>query len=151
MIKRVSIIFVFQIFSLIVFAQIKSSAGDKIVGKWMNKAKDFEVEVYKESSGKYAAKIIWFVMYNTTKPMDAMLDKKNPNQALRNRKWLGMQTLKNLEFSSNNSWENGSIYVPKTGKTYSASCTMVGNNILKVRGYIGIKLLGETLEFTRVK
>jgi uncharacterized protein (DUF2147 family) len=90
-------------------------------------------------------------MYNTTKPMDAMLDKKNPNQALRNRKWIGMQTLKNLEFSSNNSWENGNIYVPKTGKTYSASCTMVGNNTLKVRGYIGIKLLGETLEFTRVK
>jgi uncharacterized protein (DUF2147 family) len=133
------------------YAQKPTKNGDAIIGKWMSAANDFQVEVYKDAQGKYAAKIIWFKVITAGKTMNDILDKHNPNSQLRNRKWLGMQTLNGLEYDGKNKWNNGHIYVPKTGKTYSAKCTLTSKNVLEVRGYIGISLLGETLIFNRVK
>ena len=48
-------------------------------------------------------------------------------------------------------WVDGSIYDPKTGKTYSCKMTLKGNDKLSVRGYIGISLIGRTDVWTRVK
>jgi uncharacterized protein (DUF2147 family) len=45
-------------------------------------------------------------------------------------------------------WEDGKIYDPKNGKTYSCKMTLEGNE-LKVRGYVGFSLLGRTTVWTR--
>jgi uncharacterized protein (DUF2147 family) len=41
-------------------------------------------------------------------------------------------------------WNDAKILDPKTGKEYKCYITLDGNNILKVRGYIGFALLGRT-------
>jgi uncharacterized protein (DUF2147 family) len=133
------------------FAQKVNKNGDAILGRWMSAANDFEVEVYKETNGTYAAKIIWFVVVTKGKNINDVVDKHNPNAKLRTRKWLGLQTLEGLNFDGKNKWVDGKIYVPKTGKTYNAKCTLANKNTLEVRGYIGISLLGETIKFIRVK
>ncbi|NCU04415.1 MAG: DUF2147 domain-containing protein, partial [Chitinophagaceae bacterium] len=38
---------------------------------------------------------------------------------------------------------------PKNGKTYSCKMALDGNNTLKVRGYIGVSLIGRTDTWTR--
>ncbi len=45
--------------------------------------------------------------------------------------------------------EDGRLYDPKVGKTYSGSMVANGNT-LKLRGYLGVKLFGRSEEWTRV-
>ena len=48
-------------------------------------------------------------------------------------------------------WENGTIYDPKTGNTYSSNLELDGPEKIKVRGFIGISLIGRTDIWTRVR
>jgi uncharacterized protein (DUF2147 family) len=41
-------------------------------------------------------------------------------------------------------WENGTIYDPKSGNTYACNMELEGTNTLRLRGYIGISLIGRT-------
>jgi hypothetical protein len=52
-----------------------------------------------------------------------------------------------LEYVAENKWENGKIYVPRSGKTYSVSVHLQDINTLIVRGFFGIELFGESLTF----
>jgi len=122
-----------------------------IVGVWLTQDKDSHVQIYKEGD-KYFGKIIWL-----KNPIDSItgkpkLDDKNNNQKLVNRPVMGMKLLKNFVFDKDE-WENGTIYDPKKGKTYS--CYMEfpnenNKNRIKIRGYIGVSLFGRTVYWTRV-
>jgi uncharacterized protein (DUF2147 family) len=60
--------------------------------------------------------------------------------------------LKSFKFNAKNkSWENGEIYDPESGKTYSCNMKMETADKLNIRGYIGISLIGRTEVWTRVK
>ncbi len=41
-------------------------------------------------------------------------------------------------------WEEGTILDPKTGKVYDCYLEFIDNNTLKVRGFIGLSILGRT-------
>lgn len=56
-----------------------------------------------------------------------------------------MQTMTGLEYVAENKWENGKIYVPRSGKTYSVSVHLQDINTLIVRGFFGIELFGDSL------
>ena len=46
-------------------------------------------------------------------------------------------------------WEDGWIYDPNNGNTYSCEMTLIDHKTLKIRGYIGITLFGRTEIWTR--
>jgi uncharacterized protein (DUF2147 family) len=46
-------------------------------------------------------------------------------------------------------WENGTVYDPKNGRTYSGRMTLVSPTQLNLRGFIGISLIGRTVIWTR--
>ena len=48
-------------------------------------------------------------------------------------------------------WEDGDIYDPKSGKTYSCVIKMQKDGSLHVRGFIGISLLGRTTLWTKAE
>lgn len=135
-------------FSLI---QAQTVKADDIVGVWLTQDKDSHVEIYKDGD-KYFGKIIWL-----SEPIDSItgkpkVDDKNPNASLQNRPVLGLNLLTGFVFDDDQ-WNNGKIYDPKLGKTYS--CYMEfpdasNKNNLKIRGYIGFSLLGRTVYWTRV-
>jgi uncharacterized protein (DUF2147 family) len=56
-----------------------------------------------------------------------------------------------FEFKSENNWEKGTIYDPENGKTYSCKIYLENKNTMKIRGYIGISLIGRTDTWTRIK
>ncbi|RLD90268.1 MAG: DUF2147 domain-containing protein [Bacteroidetes bacterium] len=136
---------------------LKLSAQDfkanDVVGVWLNEDKDAQVDIYQDGD-KFFGKIVWLktpIDSLTNKPK---LDTKNIDESLRTRPVMGMLLLKDFVFDGDDEWEDGEIYDPKSGKTYSCYMEFPDEdnmNNLKIRGYIGISLLGRTTYWTRVK
>ena len=78
-------------------------------------------------------------------------DPLNPNKDLRDRARLGLVMMTNFAYQKDNVWDGGTLYDPKTGKTYSGMITLKNKNTLDLRGYVGIALLGRTSTWTRAK
>ncbi len=79
------------------------------------------------------------------------LDDNNPDPALRSRPILGMDLIAGFFRAGKRKWEDGTIYDPRDGKTYKCVMKLQRNGTLKVRGYVGIPLLGRTVVWTRVE
>lgn len=140
---------IFFIISIAAILKAQNSPQDAILGKWMNANKDLAVEVYKQNE-QYRARVIWFACYNNTKMSDYN-DTENPNKALRNRPWLGLEVLNSLTYNGGTEWNKGSIYDPNTGHTFSSVCRLENPNKLKVRGYWLYEWIGKSLIFNRMK
>jgi uncharacterized protein (DUF2147 family) len=123
--------------------------GNDICGIWWNKDKDAKIKIY-TSYGKYFGQIHWL-----KNPLDSVtnkpkLDKNNPDEEARKRPVMGLLILKNLEWDNDDQeWDDGDIYDPKTGNTYSLTCKLKDKNTMELRGYLGISLLGRTDIWTR--
>jgi len=42
-----------------------------------------------------------------------------------------------MSYEGGGRWSGGTIYKPDNGSTYKCTVTLVGSDVLKVRGYIG--------------
>jgi uncharacterized protein (DUF2147 family) len=122
--------------------------ADAILGRWVNPSGEDHVLIYKKGS-KYFGKLDW-IKYPNDDQGKPKTDKNNPDKALQSRAELGLELLKDFTYDDNNRYEDGTIYDPKNGKTYSCKMTLDGNS-LKIRGFIGISLFGRSEIWTRVK
>jgi len=127
---------------VLVLAQ-ENKAADRIKGVWYNGEKTSKIEIFKTTKGDYAGRIIWLKEPND-EAGNPKTDKKNPEKSLRSRPTLGLIILKGLEYKGNSKWEDGEIYDPKNGKTYSCKAEMTDVNTLQFRGFIKVSLLGRT-------
>ncbi len=123
--------------------------ADDIIGKWLNPTGEGQIQIYKKGS-QYFGKLAWMKAPNDEATGKPRTDIHNPDAALHQRPLLGLELLKSFVHDGDDVYEDGSIYDPKNGKTYSCKMTLKGNK-LKIRGYIGISLIGRTEVFTRVK
>jgi uncharacterized protein (DUF2147 family) len=73
------------------------------------------------------------------------VDKKNPNEALRNRPLIGLTILANMKPAGENRWQ-GTIYNADDGRTYSSYMNLSGSS-MKVKGCVGP--LCKTMVFVR--
>ena len=124
--------------------------ADKVLGVWVNGEGTGHIQIYKTTSGHYAGKIIWLkepLDPDTGKPKT---DKNNPDKAKQNVPVNGLVNMKDFEYDADDKvWAHGKIYDPKNGKEYSCKMELADINTLKVRGFIGISLLGRTDTWTR--
>ncbi len=137
--KLTTLFFVISLFTIGLQAQ--TAPQDAVVGIWFNAEKDGKVQIYKQND-KYFGKLIW--MKTPRK------DTENPDAKLRANDLQGVILLKDFKFTGK-SWEDGTIYDPKNGKTYSCIIKPKGANNLDIRGFVGISLLGRTTSWTRTK
>jgi uncharacterized protein (DUF2147 family) len=149
---RMKAILAFIGFVVFVFfgTQIQSYAekADDIVGQWYSEGNESVVELYK-SNGKYYGKLVWLKEPNRNgKPK---VDDKNPDPKHHDRPVLGLVILKDFIFDGKDEWNDGTIYDPKNGKTYSCYIEFQKKDVLKIRGYIGISLIGRTTIWTKKK
>lgn len=130
--------FVFSLIALSIQSQ-----SDNIVGYWLTDEGESQIEIFKSSNGRYYGKIVWM------KEKKDIRDTENPTASLRGRKVMGLQILNDFTWNpTDKEWNNGKIYDPKSGNTYSCYMKFEGSkNILKIKGYIlGMRFLGkETL------
>ncbi|HXS37364.1 MAG TPA: DUF2147 domain-containing protein [Flavipsychrobacter sp.] len=119
---------------------------DQIEHIWYNQEKTAKIQVYKATDGKYYGKIIWLKIPDVDGKVK--VDINNPDKKKRNEPLLGLLILKGLKKENNTEYEDGTIYDPKNGKTYSCNANYKGN-ILNLRGYYGFSWIGRTTTWTR--
>jgi uncharacterized protein (DUF2147 family) len=121
---------------------------DDILGIWFNEEKDAKVEIFKEN-GKYYGKVVWLKEPNEPDTGLPKLDDENSDEELQKRPIMGLQLMSDFVFDGDDVWDDGEIYDPKNGSTYSCYMKLESQDKLKVRGYIGISLIGRTTYWTR--
>lgn len=134
--------------------EIKAQA-DRIVGIYLavddEDNPNSQVRVFKATNGKYYGEIVWL-----KEPFEddgsEKVDDKNPDPKMHSRKIIGLRILNDFTYDQkNNEWSGGTIYSPKTGKTYKSYLKFEEDGKLKVRGYIGSSWmgLGKTVHWTK--
>ena len=129
-------------FSFVKMGCSQAVTKDAVLGEWLAESKDGKVLIYKQGE-KYFGKISW------GRDGDKK-DLNNPDTKLKTQPIIGSVILKGFDFTGK-VWENGTIYDPNNGKTYSCTIKMKKLNELEIRGFIGISLLGRTTVWTRAK
>ena len=130
---------------------LAGTAEHKIQGLWVDNKdpnrQKFAVMV-EDCGSKVCGSLYWL-----KKPVSAnglpKRDKHNPNEALRDRPLCGLQILTGFQSTNDALWQDGEIYNPDDGLTFSSTMKLSPEGTLKIRGYVGISLFGKTLEWVR--
>ncbi|MDB4292290.1 DUF2147 domain-containing protein [Maribacter sp.] len=122
-------------------AAYAQAMADKVIGTYLTNTKEGKIKIFKENNSYYS-KILW--------RKDARKDSENPDEALRNNSVIGLVFLKDFVFNGKNLWSGGEVYSFDNGNTYSGKMWLEDEGqTLKMRGFLGISLLGRTATFTR--
>jgi uncharacterized protein (DUF2147 family) len=126
---------------------------NEILGNWRTEMDEAKVEVY-NCGEKICGNIVWLKNPFYTDSRDGVvgtpkIDRNNPDPALRNRPIIGLQIMDGFTKNGDNTWENGTCYDPKSGKTYRGKIQLSAPGRLELRGFIGIPLFGRTSVWTR--
>ncbi len=139
-----------KLLSICMIALVASAAGAQtIFGKWktidpITGNDESIIEVYKKE-GKAYAKVIAII--NEADRDKTCINCKGKNK---NKPILGLDILDGLK-ENGDEWSGGKILDPKNGKYYKCYIKLTEENTLKLRGYIGISLLGRTEYWYRYK
>jgi uncharacterized protein (DUF2147 family) len=142
--KRQIIFSLFLFTNLTLFAQTKASA---ILGIWETEAKDGKMELY-QCGNSYCGKLLKGA--DIINPDgSSKKDVKNPDPQLRSRDLVGIEILTGLSFDGKE-YQNGRIYNGANGKTYKCY-VWLKNDVLHLRGYLGLRAFGQTSKWNRIK
>lgn len=121
------------------------------IGVWLASKGRSHVQIY-NCGAQLCGKIIWLKEPNN-KDGSPKVDAKNPDKSKKSRKILGMHILNGFvkDPDEANYWTGGKIYNPEDGEIYKCTLTLRKDGKLRVRGYVGVPLLGKTQIWTRVK
>lgn len=144
--KRFILLFFAQLLSLAIFAQTES---DAILGVWETGSGKARVKIDKAAE-KFTGRIVWLREPNNDEGKPKT-DKNNPDEKLRSTPLLGYRMLRDFQYKGGKTWEEGTIYDPENGSTYSCTIKMTDENTLDVRGFIGVSLFGRTDVWKRVQ
>ncbi|AFL90456.1 hypothetical protein Terro_4252 [Terriglobus roseus DSM 18391] len=76
------------------------------------------------------------------------VDNNNPDAGLRTRSLCGLRLGEGFQMVNPTKAEDGKLYDPKSGRTYNGRMESHGD-VLSLRGYVGISLLGRTEKWNR--
>ena len=147
MFKKIPVWFILTLTALLASVTFASAQKDKIEGFWLNQEKEAKIEIYKAKNGKFYGKIVW--LKEPTKDGKPKTDINNPKENLRSQPIVGLLILKGFNKDGEKIYEDGTVYDPKNGKTYSCKITYENANTLSIRGYVGVSMLGRTTTWTR--
>ncbi len=130
-------------FLLIMLSALPAMAADGVEGYWLTENKRAVIEI-EECDASVCGHIYWIIEGGM------QFDEHNDNPELRKTPLCGMKILKDFEKTDAGEWENGTIYKADDGDIYKANMELQDDGTLRVRGYVGIPLLGKTQIWSRV-
>ena len=123
------------------------AAAKDVTGLWITEGGEGAVEIVR-CGDRRCGRIVWL-----KEPYDAagrpMRDIKNPSPAARQRPVCGIEVLRNVQLQDDGTWDGGSIYDRRKGKTYKVMLKPNGDDRLEVRGYVGVKSMGDGVIWSR--
>lgn len=118
-------------FTVIVFSSFQGF-GQSVLGFWMTEKNESKIEIYKNDNQIFG-KIVWA---------------QDPAEKV--QKNVGTVILKNFTRQQDGSYA-GTIYAPHWGKTFKGKITVKSENLLELRGYIGLSIFGSSQNWVRAK
>ena len=106
-----------------------ASAAGSPTGVWIDHTGRGAVEIT-DCAGRLCGRIVW------------LADAKNA-------KACSLQVIGNVTPAGSNTWDGGWIYDPEAKTKYDVEIKQVSADTLKLTGYAGIKLFGQTMTWTR--
>lgn len=119
-------------------------------GYWLTAKNDGVIEIFRctADGDTLCGRLAWLrIRPDDTNPQ--ALDLKNPDPARRGRPLCGLTFMHGFRPTGPLDWEDGAIYDPDSGNTYHATMRLQADGSLRLRGYIGISLLGRSEVWTR--
>ena len=141
--KKITTTLLFTFFGLLAFSQTNAD----IVGEWYNAEKDAVITLFEENE-TVSGKITWMESPNDDNG-NPKTDPLNPDEKLKSRSRMGMVMMTGFTFIKDKIWDDGELYDPKKGKTYSGMMTLKDKNTIDLRGYIGFSFIGRSSTWTR--
>jgi uncharacterized protein (DUF2147 family) len=130
------------LFAITCVAKASDERQSQILGNWITEPKDGIIQISQSADANYEGRIV-----GGSHP--GRLDDKNPDATQRSKPLRGQVILRNLHYDGAGQWSGGTIYEPDSGRTYSCLVELIAPDSLKVRGFIGISLLGKSQIWTR--
>jgi uncharacterized protein (DUF2147 family) len=131
------------VFSIPASAQTQVKAP---TGLWLTQNERSVVKLYQCEQGKpfLCGKIAWII------DGGMQFDTKNPDASKHKTPLCGMTILSGLKMEKPTYWSGGKVYKADEGDTYDANMTILSDNSLEVRGFVGMSLFGKTQTWKRV-
>lgn len=126
-----------------------ASDQETVSGWWLNQ--DGRAAIRIAACGdKLCGWIEWLKEPNDPKTGQPKTDHENPDPSLRSRAVCGLPLMYGFVPDDDpGEWTEGRVYDPDSGSTYHAHLALLPDGKLKLRGYIGIPLLGRTEIWSR--
>jgi len=101
----------------------------------------------KQSDSGLCAWLVDFKLNPQDPPGFQPVDQHNPDRVKRSEKMCGHLMMGGFHPSQDRdvTWDGGWVYDPDHGSTYSGRITLVDRDTVRLRGFMGISLLGKTL------
>jgi uncharacterized protein (DUF2147 family) len=120
-------------------------AADGPVGEWLTERRDARVRIAPcEDRGDRLCGTITWAQRPPDAPEGPLLDRNNCDPALRTRPIVGLPLLAGFAQDGENHWGGGTIYDPRSGKTYKSRMRLEAPDLLDVAGCILFLCKGET-------
>lgn len=121
---------------------------DPAFGMWLRATGTSIIKI--EPCGQRACGRLVWLRDKTDANGQPRMDSENPDPAKRNRRLCGIAIMWGFERTSAGNWENGKIYKADEGDVYDSYIEIQDDGRLKLRGYLGVSLLGKSEILTRV-
>src|SRR4051812_5285964 len=144
---------------LVTLGSAASAQAPSVMGVWLTQSGVAQVQIgpcADPSGGALCGFIVGLI--NPKGPdgqavaPEAATDYRNADPKLRSRKVIGLPLIWGFRKTADpNAFEDGHIYNGENGKTYNANISLQADGMLRLRGYVGSPMFGETQVWTRVK
>lgn len=122
-------------------ATLQAVSSSPIEGRYWTEDKSGIIELYRNGE-EVSGRVLW-----RSKPLK---DEQNPDPELRGRSMVGVTFLTGFT-QAENEWRGGTVYSADNGRTYRGKLWLENDGqTLKMRGFLGISLLGRTATFERL-
>jgi uncharacterized protein (DUF2147 family) len=123
------------------------AADGTVEGRWLTENQKGVVDI-SPCGQQICGRLVWMKPDPVREAKDGPPhDQHNPDPNQRQRSLCGLTILYDFKQTDPGDWR-GLIYSPEDGQVYHANMH-IENGMLKLRGYVGIPLLGETQTWTR--
>jgi uncharacterized protein (DUF2147 family) len=129
-------------------ARAAASPADALLGEWWTEGNEGRVRFSRDRDGTFRGTTSCCVT-SERKPGEVYEDIHNPNPKLRTRSTLGIVIIWKLSYEDDGEYTGGHVYNPRDGKTYRFEAKLLDKDTVKIRGYLGIPLLGQSQVWKR--
>jgi uncharacterized protein (DUF2147 family) len=122
-----------------------------LFGLWIDHTADGAVEIGpcpETRTNEVCAQIFWLKDANDARGQP-LRDGYNEDDRQRKRPICGLPVMGGLKRQTDGTYDEGWIYDPRQGKSFSVELTLLKGDKLQVKGYKGLKFLSKTFIWTR--